>query len=220
MSRNDRGDIEGHRQPLRGMVMIVFKEVPLPPKPKKRKNTPGEPLDYQRVEELEQELSRVQEELRTCHEEMQGSREEYRSMTEELQSTNEELQSTNEELTTSREEMQSMNEELQPVNAEQTSRLEEFNREHDDMQNLLNSTEIAAIFLDHEFRVRRFTTHATKLFKLIPGDVGRPLADITSELNYPEMYNDAQKVLQKLVFTENQVSALNGGWFLVRIMPY
>jgi two-component system CheB/CheR fusion protein len=151
---------------------------------------------------------------------MQTSREELTATNEEFQSTNEELQSTNEELTTSREEMQSLNEELQTVNAEQQSKMEELARVNNDMRNLLNSTEIVTVFLDNELRVRRYTPGADKLFKLLPGDVGRPLSDLTSNLLYPEMAEDAQEVLRKLAFSEKQITTTNGRWFSVRIMPY
>jgi len=130
------------------------------------------------------------------------------------------LQSTNEELTTSREEMQSLNEELQTVNAEQQAKMDELARVSNDMRNLLNSTEIVTVFLDNELRVRRYTPGADKLFKLLPGDVGRPLSDITSTLHYPEMSEEAREVLRKLAFSEKQVTATNGRWFSVRIMPY
>jgi len=151
---------------------------------------------------------------------MQSSQEELKSANEELQSTNEELQSTNEELTTSREEMQSLNEELQTVNAEQQSKMDELARMNNDMRNLLNSTEIVTVFLDNELHVRRFTSGANKLFKLIPGDVGRPLSDIVSDLVYPGMIDEAQEVLRTLVFSEKQITATDGRWFSVRIMPY
>lgn len=151
---------------------------------------------------------------------MQSSQEELRSTNEELQSTNEELQSTNEELTTSREEMQSLNEELQTVNAEQQSKMNELARTNNDMRNLLNSTEIVTVFLDNDLHVRRFTPGADKLFKLIPGDVGRPLSDISSDLFYPEMLEETREVLRTLVFSEKQIAATNERWFSVRIMPY
>jgi two-component system CheB/CheR fusion protein len=151
---------------------------------------------------------------------MQSSQEELKSTNEELQSTNEELQSTNEELTTSREEMQSLNEELHSVNAEQQSKMDELSRVNNDMRNLLNSTEIVTIFLDNELRVRRFTTGADKLFKLIPGDVGRPLSDIVNDLSYPNLIEEAQEVLRTLVFSERQITATESRWFSVRIMPY
>jgi len=205
---------------LRGMVMVVFTDVAAPLEKKtKGRSKPGT-ANSARVLELEQELLNAREELRTTREEMQSSQEELKSTNEELQSTNEELQSTNEELTTSREEMQSLNEELQTVNAEQQSKMDELSRTSDDMRNLLNSTEIATVFLDNELRVRRFTSGADKLFKLIPGDVGRPLSDIASDLSYPGMTEEAREVLRTLVFSEKQIAAADGRWFSVRIMPY
>jgi two-component system CheB/CheR fusion protein len=159
-------------------------------------------------------------ELQTTREEMQSSQEELRSTNEEMQSTNEELQSTNEELTTSKEEMQSLNEELQTVNTELQARVDELSRSNNDMKNLLNSTDIATLFLDKDLKVRRFTTQATKIIKLIPGDVGRPMTDLASDLLYPELPADAREVLQKLGFAEKPVNTRDGRWFTVRIMPY
>jgi len=203
---------------LQGMVMIAFKDVTLPPKAKRRRT--GTLPDSKQVEELEHELLKIREELRTTREEMQTTHEELKSTNEELQSTNEELQSANEELSTSKEEMQSMNEELHSVNAEQSTRLDDYLLVSNDMENLLNSTEIVTVFLDNHLQVRRFTTGANRLFKLIPGDVGRPLTDIVSNLNYPQLYDHVQDVLRKLISVENQVSTLDGRWILVRIMPY
>lgn len=205
---------------LRGMVMIIFTDVAIAPKQKAtRRSKPGE-ADDTRIMELEQDLLLCREELRTTREDMQASEEELKSYNEEMQSTNEELQSTNEELNTSREEMQSLNEELQTVNAEQQSRMDELARINDDMRNLLNSTEIVTIFLGNDLHVRRFTPGANKIFKLIPGDVGRPLSDITSDLLYPEMPEQAQEVLRTLAFSEKQVCTADGRWYAVRIMPY
>jgi two-component system CheB/CheR fusion protein len=205
---------------LRGMVMIVFTDVATPLEKKVPGRSRTAPAGTAGVLELEQELRQCREELQTTREEMQSSQEELKSTNEELQSTNEELQSTNEELTTSREEMQSLNEELQTVNAEQQSKMDELARMNNDMRNLLNSTEIVTVFLDNELHVRRFTTGANKLFKLIPGDVGRPLSDIVSDLLYPGMAEEAREVLRTLVFSEQQIATTDGRWFSVRIMPY
>jgi two-component system CheB/CheR fusion protein len=206
---------------LRGMVMIIFTDVASPPLEKKlsgrSKAAPSGTSDGLKVGH---ELQEVREALQATREEMQSSQEELTSTNEELQSTNEELQSTNEELTTSREEMQSLNEELQTVNAEQQSKMDELSRVNDDMRNLLNSTEIVTVFLDNKLNVRRFTTGADKLFKLIPGDVGRPLSDIASNLIYPDMPEEAREVLRTLAFSEKQITATDGRWFSVRIMPY
>ena len=151
---------------------------------------------------------------------MQTSQEELKSANEELQSANEELQSTNEELTTSKEEMQSMNEELQTVNQELQARVTDLSRANNDMKNLLDSTDIATLFLDENLNVRRFTSQMSKIIKLIPGDAGRPITDIASELAYPELIEDAREVMRTLVFKEATVNASGGRWFLVRIMPY
>ena len=204
---------------LYGKLMIIFTD--LPPAPaeapvrKKGKNTvSGREL------ELEEELQHAREEMQNVLEEMQTSQEELKSTNEELQSTNEELQSTNEELTTSKEEMQSLNEELQTVNAELQSKVDEFSRVNNDMKNLLNSTDIATLFLDKELNIRRFTNQATKIFKLIKSDIGRPFTDQVSNLNYPELADDALEVLRTLIFIEKQIPAKDGRWFSIKIMPY
>jgi two-component system CheB/CheR fusion protein len=98
--------------------------------------------------------------------------------------------------------------------------MDEFARVNDDMRNLLNSTEIVTVFLDNRLHVRRFTTGADKLFKLIPSDVGRPLSDIVTDLIYPEMAEESREVLRTLAFSEKQITATDGRWFTVRIMPY
>jgi two-component system, chemotaxis family, CheB/CheR fusion protein len=158
--------------------------------------------------------------LRTAREDSQHAHEELMSTNEELQSMNEELQSTNEELMTSKEEMQSMNEELETLNHELESKLDEHARTSNDMRNLLDSTEIAVLFLDDALNVRRFTPKTTTLFKLIPGDVGRPLADLSSELAYDDLYDDAREVLRTLAFKETLVADRRGRPFRVRVMPY
>ena len=170
---------------------------------------------------MEQEIREHKEKIQSLYEEMQSSQEELKSSNEELQSTNEELQSTNEELTTSKEEMQSLNEELQTVNTELQSKVEDLSWVNNDMENLLNSTEIATVFLDNALHVRRFTSHATHLFKLIPSDVGRLLSDLVNDLDYAALQKDARRVLETLVFVEKQVSTHDDNrWFKVRIMPY
>ena len=137
--------------------------------------------------------------------------EELKSSNEELQSTNEELQSTNEELETSKEEMQSLNEELQTVNAQLQSKMEALSQANDDMQNLLNSTAIATVFLDGQLHIRRFTEEARKVFNLIPTDVGRPIADLASNLNYDQLVADAAEVLRTLAAREKEVPTRDGG---------
>jgi chemotaxis methyl-accepting protein methylase len=207
--------------PLHGLVMVAFTDVPTPALiVAKSAAHSAKPRPSTRLAELEQELQRALADARATHEEMQTSQEEVRSANEELQSTNEELQSTNEELTTSKEEMQSLNEELQTVNTELQAKVDELSRASNDMKNLLNSTDIATLFLDNDLNVRRFTIQATKIIKLIPADVGRPITDLASDLRYPELADDARKVVLELVPTEKEIGSRDGRWFTVRIMPY
>lgn len=204
---------------LSGMLMVVFKDVESSPVEEivaGKRAARGSP----RVRELEHALDQARQEVQALHEEMQTTQEELKSSNEEMQSTNEELQSTNEELTTSKEEMQSLNEELQTVNLELQSRVDDLSLASNDMENLLNSTDMATVFLDSALHLRRFTRQATRIFRLIAGDVGRPLSDIVSDLGYPGLAADAGEVLRKLAFIEREVSTADGRWFQVKIMPY
>ena len=162
----------------------------------------------------------LQEEIHALRQEMGASQEELQATNEELQSTNEELQSANEELTTSKEESQSMNEELQTINMELQSKLDELALAQSDMQNLLNSTDIATLFLDNDLHVRRFTEQITRIIHLRDTDIGRPLSDLASTLIYPQMSADAKQTLRTLAFSEKQIATTDGHWFSVRIMPY
>lgn len=203
--------------PLKDLVLIVLAEVPPPPgRPAQARRTGR----HEQVQELEEKLRQSEEDLQSTREEMQSSKEEMQSSKEELKSTNEELQSTNEELTTSKEEMQSLNEELQTVNAELMSRVTDLSHVNDDMKNLLNSTSIATIFLDNRLNLRWYTTGMTKLVNLLPGDVGRPVTDIASDLLYPDLIRDAGEVLRTLVPAETEVRVRDGRRFSVRITPY
>ncbi|NTU97207.1 MAG: PAS domain S-box protein [Chlorobiaceae bacterium] len=202
---------------LRGLLLIVFSDAE---KAAGNLSTADCFSDTGRLTVLEEELSRARDEILSVREEMQTSQEELKSTNEEMQSANEELQSANEELTTSKEEMQSMNEELQTVNHELQSKVRDLSQVNNDMKNLLNSTDIATLFLDEALNIRRFTTRTTGIIKLIASDVGRPVTDIVTDLHYPALADDAREVLQTLVFSEKQVPASNGRWFSVKIMPY
>jgi two-component system CheB/CheR fusion protein len=204
---------------LNGLVLVVFSDVE--PSPAAARTPAGRArLSSAREKELERELQRTQQEIKANRVAMQTSQEELKSINEELQSGNEELQSANEKLTTSKEEMQSLNEELQTVNNEIQVKLDELAVTNNDLKNVLDSTEIAILFLDDSLRVRRFTPQMVKISKLIAGDVGRPITDIVSDLIYPEFAANAREVLRTLVFSEKQVVTRSGQWFIVRIMPY
>lgn len=197
---------------LRGMTMVVFRDVG-PARSRRRLKSAPE-TDH------EAELRHYRDEAEALREEARASREELQSSNEELQSTNEELQSANEELTTSKEEMQSMNEELQTINSELQTKLDDLALAQSDMKNVLNSIEIAILFLDQRLNVRRYTDRAAKLINLRESDIGRPLSDITSSLQYPALHEDATETLRTLHSSEKRIQTDDGRKFQVRIMPY
>jgi two-component system CheB/CheR fusion protein len=152
--------------------------------------------------------------------EMQSKTAQLNAINDALKIANEELQLSNEELTTSKEESQSMNEELQTINSELQTRLDDLALAQSDMQNLLNSTDIATLFLDNDLNVRRYTEKAVDIFHLREVDVGRPLSDLTNILSYPDLQADVKETLLALTPCTKSVAASDGRWFSVRIMPY
>lgn len=172
------------------------------------------------VEQLEDELQRTQHSLQTLVEEYETSNEELKASNEELQSTNEELRSTTEELETSKEELQSTNEELHTVNQELKAKIEELSRANSDLQNLMESTEIATLFLDGELCLQRYTPEATELFHIVPSDLGRPFSHISHKFDYDDLAGMAQRVLRRLEMIEDEVQGKTGRWFVLRMLPY
>src|SRR5258707_1388645 len=67
----------------------------------------------------------------------------------------------------------------------------------------------------------RFFTPATRLFfSVIPGDIGRPLADLSSLASDRNLLADARTVLQTSTLVEREIEAQSGIWFIRRILPY
>ncbi len=173
------------------------------------------------VQRIESELRLTKDRLQATIEELESTNEELKSSNEEYQSINEELQSANEELETSKEELQSVNEEMQTVNGELAHRVHELGRANSDLKNLLESTQIATIFLDNEFRIRSFTPAVAEIFHLIDSDVGRPIVHIAPRIAYEHLHEDVRKVLRTLHTVEREIEdSASGTRYLVRILPY
>ncbi|MGD0397292.1 MAG: chemotaxis protein CheB [Syntrophobacteraceae bacterium] len=199
------------------LVLLVFIDRPYSEKRRTKKSS--EETDSC-ISEIERELQVTRENLQATIEGQEAANEELKSTNEELQSTNEELQSMNEEMETAKEELQSTNEELVTVNSELHAKIDEMSDLNNDINNLLASTEIGTIFLNSNLGIKRFTPSMTKLFSLIPTDIGRPIQDLTTKISYAGLYKDAQTVLDTLQAKETEVTAENGRCLLMRILPY
>jgi two-component system CheB/CheR fusion protein len=79
---------------------------------------------------------------------------------------------------------------------------------------------VGTLFLDEHLVIRRFTREAVKVFRLVPTDVGRPLADIKSDLQDEGLLAGAQGVLDTLAPWEREVATVGGTSYLLRIQPY
>ncbi len=171
--------------------------------------------------DLEHELRETRERLQSTIEEYETVLEELKSSNEELVSVNEESQSANEELEASREEMQSLNEELNTINAELSGKLEELDRANSDLKNLFEATQIATVFLDRNLVIRNFTPAASTFFNLRPADVGRPLTDLASQLEYPELKTNIAEVFGTGNMIEHQLARNEeGAHYLAKLIPY
>ena len=173
------------------------------------------------VQVLERELHGTKAQLQAASDELEMRIEDMKSTTEEFQAVNEELQSSNEELETAKEEMQSVNEELQTINSELGTKNEQLTRLNSDMQNLLESTQIATVFLDEKLRIKHFTPAMTKLFPVRDSDRGRPITQFVTELNYTTVQADVEKVQRDGEIVEHDVTLKDGTKsFVMRIRPY
>jgi PAS domain-containing protein len=209
------------------LLLLSFQDVAASAKPaskttvgRGRGKSASTPLDPQHVEQLEHALAYARESQQASTEEQQAVNEELKSTNEELQSTNEELQSSNEELVTAKEELQSLNEEMITVNAELNAKIAQMSDIQNDVKNLMDSSHTGTLFIDYHLAVRRYTPAAVKVYPLIASDIGRPLADIKSNIEGADLLAELQTVLNTLIPIEREVRTTDGAWYLARIQPY
>jgi len=169
---------------------------------------------------LERELEATRKELQATINELEIANEELTATNEEAMSMNEEFQSTNEELETSKEELQSLNEELTTLNAQLQETVEQQRETSNDLLNLLVSSDIATVFLDETFNIKRFTPAAKRLFNVITSDIGRPIVDLSRRFDDPGFLDDIKAVLSHLAPITREIRSDEGAWFNRRILPY
>ena len=209
-------------QPLQSdaetLLLVSFLDEPEPERPSSPPLVPADAVS--RVSELEVELDATRKELQTAIRNLEIANEEQTAINEEAMSVNEEFQSTNEELVTSKEELQALNEELTALNAQLQETLERQRSTSDDLQNILDSSGVATLFLDRNLNIRFFTPAAKSLFRIIAGDIGRPLADLRLLATDANLLADARAVLASASPLQREIEGENGAWYIRRILPY
>jgi two-component system CheB/CheR fusion protein len=181
---------------------------------------PAEVKEAAAEDQLQAELDATREDLRLTIEQMEASNEELQASNEEIRSINEELQASNEELETSKEELQSLNEELNTVNQELQAKVGELEQRTDDLNNLLNSSAVATLFLDRSLCIRWFTPSMKALLELLPTDTGRPISHFAPRFSGGDLLEDARNVLERLHPSDAEVVGDMGRWYIRRIVPY
>ncbi len=199
------------------LLLVCFIDQPKQTHTQDRRAVSG---NSERVVELERELESTRTELQGAIHSLELSSEEQKAFNEEASSVNEEFQSTNEELLTSKEELQSLNEELTALNSQLQETLDRQRTASNDLQNILYSTDVATLFLDLNLNIRFFTPATKSLFNVIPGDIGRPLADLHSLSADTDLPADARAVLLNQAPIEREIETQLGVWFIRRILPY
>ncbi|MFO0613466.1 MAG: chemotaxis protein CheB [Polyangiaceae bacterium] len=167
------------------------------------------------------EVAALERELLTARQSLQTAIEQLETANEELQATNEELLASNEELQATNEELQSVNEELHTVNVEHQARITELSETNADLDNLLNATPVATVFLDEKLRLRRFNPPAVSLFPFVESDRGRPLSHFTSSLTTTvPLAIDLEPVLERGTPLEREITTTQGKRYYLRAVPH
>jgi FixJ family two-component response regulator/PAS domain-containing protein len=210
-------DVQPVRHDSEALMLVCFVDVPECLATQAVTVAPGEEL---RIAELKHHLQTARTDLVRALHDLETLNREQVTINAEARSINEEYQSVNEELLTSKEELQSLNEELTALNGQLQETLARQRSTANDLQNILYSTDIAVLFLDSGLRIRFFTPTVKSLFSIIPGDIGRPLSDLSTMAFDAMLTNDAGTVLQDGLPIEREVEAEGGSWFGRRVLPY
>ncbi|MFM2055932.1 MAG: hypothetical protein RLY71_317 [Pseudomonadota bacterium] len=169
---------------------------------------------------VREHIEYLEAELRYAREHLQATVEELETTNEELQATNEELMASNEELQSSNEELHSVNEELYTVNKEYEDKIDELTQLSEDIENLLESSQIGTVYLDTQLRVRKFTPAVARQFNLLAQDVGRPIAHLSRNIEFDNFSETLLQVLHSGEPMQGDVRHQDGSWYLMRVHPY
>lgn len=137
-----------------------------------------------------------------------------------LYRTVKELEASNDALVSANQKLQEENKKLTALNRAFEKKVNELNTLKNDLNNLLTSTNIAAVFLDQELKLKLFTPEAANMFDLKKEDLSRPADKLTERFNYKEYADDIKRTLYENKTVVKEFEMPNGGWYTVKMMPY
>ena len=118
------------------------------------------------------------------------------------------------------EELQSVNEELHTINAEYQQKIRELTELNDDLENYFRSNVSGQLFVDEDLLLKKFSPAAVQHINLRKSDLGRPLDNITTNIELETIVEDIRLILAGGETIIREVQAKTGKWFQVSVMAY
>jgi two-component system CheB/CheR fusion protein len=116
--------------------------------------------------------------------------------------------------------IQSANQELVVVNQELERRNVDLSQLNGDLSNLLTGVGLPIVMFCKDLRIRRFTPAAADALRLVPEDVGRPIATISRTSGVRDLETMVLDAVASNTPIEREVQDDAGRWQLQRIRPY
>lgn len=127
---------------------------------------------------------------------------------------------TNHELLIGNTKLKSENEELKKANEELVQTIKYLDALNDDINNIIKSTKISAIFLDKELKIRKYTPSLSDYFNIDGIHIGDSIDSYAHNIGNPSIVADGMKVIETAQPIRKEITVANGKWYMQRIMPF
>jgi DNA-binding response OmpR family regulator len=109
---------------------------------------------------------------------------------------------------------------IENLAAQLLEKTREVSRLSTEMQRLADISETAAVFVDRDLLIRRFTPLASKIFAICREDIGRRFTDIASGFEYDDLKIDFERVMASGESFTRRLNHREGDLrYLLRIIP-
>jgi two-component system, OmpR family, phosphate regulon sensor histidine kinase PhoR len=91
---------------------------------------------------------------------------------------------------------------------------------NDELENYFRNTVIPQLFVDANYRLRKFTPPAMKQFNLKISDVGKHITELDSNIRFPTLEENIKEVIDSKIDLEKEIQTTDRRWFQMNILPY